>query len=209
MENSFISQKAKIAKNVLIYPFTYIGDNVFIDENTIIYPFVCILKNTKIGKNCRIFPGALIGFDGFGYEKREGKYYPLPHNGWVIIEDDCDIGPNVTIALAKEGETKIGQGTKIDALVHIGHNVKIGKNCIIIAQVGIGGSSKIGDNCILAGQVGVRDHCEIGDNSIVYAKSAVFKSIPKNSKYSGIPARPHFLNLKYWAKLLKDVPKNH
>ncbi|MEO0105560.1 MAG: UDP-3-O-(3-hydroxymyristoyl)glucosamine N-acyltransferase, partial [candidate division WOR-3 bacterium] len=181
MSNFFISNKAKIADSVLIYPFTYIGENVFIDENTIIYPFVCILRNTKIGKNCRIFPGALIGFDGFGYEKKGGEYFFIPHNGWVIIEDNVDIGPNVTIALAKEGETRIGKGTKIDALVHIGHNVKIGKNCIIIAQVGIGGSAKIGDNCILAGQVGIRDHCEIGDNSIIYAKSAVFKSVPKNS----------------------------
>lgn len=209
MKNSFISKKAKIAENVFIYPFSYIGDNVFIDESTIIYPFVCILRNTMIGKNCRIFPGVLIGFDGFGYEKKGEEYFPIAHNGWVIIEDDVDIGPNTTIALAKEGETRIGKGTKIDALVHIGHNVKIGKNCIIIAQVGIGGSVKMGNNCILAGQVGVRDHCEIGDNSIVYAKSAVFKSVPKNSKYSGIPARPHFLNLKYWAKLLKDVPKNN
>lgn len=208
MSNSFISDKAKIAPNVLIFPFTYIGENVFIDENTIIYPFVCILRNTKIGKGCRIFPGALIGFDGFGYEKKGEEYFLIPHKGWVIIEDNVDIGPNVTIALAKEGETIIGKGTKIDAMVHIGHNVKIGKNCIIIAQVGIGGSAKIGNNCILAGQVGVRDHCEIGDNSVIYAKSAVFKSVPKNSKYSGIPARPHFLNLKYWAKLLKDVSKN-
>ncbi|MEO0102318.1 MAG: UDP-3-O-(3-hydroxymyristoyl)glucosamine N-acyltransferase, partial [candidate division WOR-3 bacterium] len=158
-----------------------------------------------IGKRVKIGPGALIGFDGFGYKKVGEEYKKIPHKGWVVIEDDCEIGANVTIALAKKWETKIGKGTKIDALVHIGHNVKIGKNCLIIAQVGIGGSAKIGKNVILAGQVGIKDHIKVGDNSIIYAKSALFKTCPKGGKYFGIPARPYPEVLRALAKIYRGL----
>ena len=200
----YIAPDARIANNVSLSPFVYIGKRVVIGSETKILPSVTVLDDVEIGKRVIIGSGTVVGIEGFGYTKEGGIYKKIPHRGKVIIEDDVEIGANVTIARAKTGETRIGAGTKIDCLVHIGHNVKIGKDCIIIAQVGIGGSAKLGNSVILAGQVGVKDHVEIGDNSIVYAKSALYKSIPSNSKYSGIPARPHNQVLRLWAKLIKE-----
>ncbi len=199
----YIHPRAKVARGVLIYPFVYIGEEVEIGSGSIVFPHTVILKRTKVGKRVTIGPGAMIGFEGFGYEKMEDGYQRISHKGWVVIEDDCEIGANVTIALAKKGETFIGQGTKIDALVHIGHNVKVGRNCLIIAQVGIGGSAKIGDNVILAGQVGIKDHVKVGDNAIIYAKSGLFKSCPKGARYFGIPARPYSQVFRALAKIYK------
>jgi UDP-3-O-[3-hydroxymyristoyl] glucosamine N-acyltransferase len=207
-EFCYVSSSAKIGKDVRLSPFVYIGDNVIIGSETFIYPNVTILDDVTIGKHVVIGSGSVIGAEGFGYEKTGEVYKRIPHKGKVIIEDDVEIGSNVTIARAKKDETRVGAGTKIDCLVHIGHNVKIGKNCIIIAQVGIGGSAKLGTNVILAGQVGIKDHVEIGDNSIVYAKSALFKSIPPNSKYSGIPARPHQQVLKLWGRIFKEISES-
>lgn len=196
-----IAPTAKIAKGVELGDFVFIGEQVIIGENSKIYPNVTILDDTEIGERVVIGPNSVIGAEGFGYERIGDEYKKIPHTGKVVIEDDVEVGANVTVCRAKTGITRIGKGTKIDSLVHIGHNVQIGKNCIIIAQVGIGGSARIGDNVILAGQVGVKDHITIGDNSIVYAKSALLKSIPANSRYSGIPARPHFENLRALGRL--------
>lgn len=201
---SYISSDSKLEPNINIAPFVYIGKNVIIRSGTKVYPNVTILDDVEIGHRVIIGSGTVIGIEGFGYNKEGELYKKIPHHGKVTIEDDVEIGANVTIARAKTGETRIGAGTKIDCLVHIGHNVKIGKNCIIIAQVGVGGSVKLGNSVILAGQVGIKDHVEIGDNSIIYAKSALYKSIPPNSKYSGIPARPHHQVLRLMGKLLKE-----
>jgi len=201
----YIHPSAKVSSGVIIYPFVYIGEEVEINSGSILLPHTVILRRTKIGRRVMIGPGAMVGIEGFGYEKTARGYKKIPHQGWVVIEDDCEIGAQVTIAIAKKGETRIGAGTKVDALVHIGHNVTIGKNCLIIAQVGIGGSAKIGQGVILAGQVGVKDHIKIGDNSIIYAKSGVFKSCPKNARYFGIPARPYQQAFKALAKIYKDL----
>ncbi len=201
---SFVSPDAKLESNINIAPFVYIGKNVIIRSGTKVYPNVTILDDVEIGNRVIIGPGTVIGTEGFGYNKEGEVYKKIPHLGKIIIEDDVEIGANVTIAQAKTKETRIGAGTKIDCLVHIGHNVRIGRNCIIIAQVGVGGSVKLGNSVILAGQVGIKDHVEIGDNSIIYAKSALYKSIPSNSKYSGIPARPHRQVLRLMGKLLKE-----
>jgi len=197
----YVAPGVQIGKDVFIAPFVYIGKNCIIGDGTYLFPNVTILDDCEIGHRVIIGPGTVIGAEGFGYQKKGEVYEKIKHLGKVVIEDDVEIGANCTIARGKTGETRIGQGTKIDCLVHIGHNVKIGKNCIIIAQVGIGGSCKIGNSVILAGQVGVKDHIEIGDNSIVYAKSALFKSIPPNAKYSGIPARPHYEVLRVYSKI--------
>ncbi len=167
-----------------------------------IQPNVVIIGPASIGSRVRIGPGTVIGCDGFGYERQADGFRQLEHSGRVVIEDDVDIGANVTIARARTGrETRIGKGTKIDCLVHIGHNVTIGRDCIIIAQTGISGSVKVGDRVQLAGQVGIKDHVTLGDDSVVYAKSAVFRSVPAGARYSGIPARPHTETVRLWARL--------
>ncbi len=205
---AIIEPDVKIGKNVTIGPFSYIGRSVKIGDDVFIGARATILDKVIIGNRVFIQPGAVIGSEGFGYVKKGRRYLRISHIGGVIIDDDVEIGANVTIDRGTIGDTIIGAGTKIDNLVHIGHNVKIGKNCIIIAQVGISGSVRIGDNVILAGQVGIKDNVEIGDNSIIYAKSAVFKSVPKNSIWSGIPARNHYETMKAYARLFSKSKNN-
>jgi len=206
---AIISDKAKLEKNVSIGAYSVVEDGVCIGENTIIYPNCYIGHSVKIGKDCLIYPsvvirenviikdrviihsGTIIGSDGFGYVLVDGVNQKIPQVGTVLIEDDVEIGANVTIDRARFDKTIIGEGTKIDNLVQIAHNVKIGKNCIIISQVGISGSTTLGDNVILAGQVGLVGHINIGDNSIVMAQSGVTKDLPKNSKVFGSPAKDH------------------
>lgn len=204
-----VSKSASIGKTVTIYPFSYIDENVIIGDNTIIYPFVFIGKDSSIGSDCTIYDnvtirekvnignrviihsGSVIGSDGFGYVFHEGKHEKIPQIGSVTIEDDVEIGACTSIDRATTGRTIIGEGTKIDNLVQIGHNVKIGKNCIIVAQVGIAGSSVIGDNCILAGQVGVSDHVDIEPGTIITAQSGIMPGKVQKGIFSGSPIMPH------------------
>lgn len=198
---AFVSPTAQLGADVTIAPFAYIGERVLIGANTAVEPNVTILDDCEVGARVRIGAGTVIGCQGFGFTWVEGRHQPIPHTGKVVIEDDVEIGANCTIARAKTKETRIGSGTKIDSLVHIGHNVTIGRNCILIAQAGLAGSVRLGNHVVLAGQVGIKDHVAIGDKSIVYAKSALYRSIPADSRYSGIPARPHGENLRMLARM--------
>lgn len=197
-----------IKRNAIIGNGTYIGAHCFIDEGVVmgkkcaIHHNTVIYKNTMIGNFVDINSNTVIGKEGFGFIKLK-NYGRIKHIGGVIIKDFVEIGSNVTIDRGTIGYTIIGEGTKIDNLVHIAHNVKVGKDCLIMGQVGIAGSTVIGDNVILCGQVGISDHLTIGDRVIVYAKSGVFKSLPKDGKYSGIPARKHQMVLKALARLYR------
>jgi UDP-3-O-[3-hydroxymyristoyl] glucosamine N-acyltransferase len=186
-----ICDHAVIGAGATISSGVYIEDGVTIGDNTLIYPNVTLRGNTKIGNNVTIHSGAVIGSDGFGYVMEQGMHYKIPQVGGVIIEDNVEIGSNVTIDRGTTGNTFIGSGTKIDNLVQVGHNVTIGSNSIIISQVGISGSVDIGDSVILAGQVGVRDHITIGNRAIVGAQSGIGGNIPEGQVYSGSPAIPH------------------
>jgi UDP-3-O-[3-hydroxymyristoyl] glucosamine N-acyltransferase len=199
-ERASIHHSARIDPSARIGPFAFVGPGVRVGPDTTLAPSVTILDDCEIGARVNIGAGTVIGCPGFGYRFEDGRHIPAPHTGRVIIEDDVDIGANCTIARARRDATRIGAGTKIDCLVHIGHNVVVGRNCIIIAQTGVSGSVSIGQGVILAGQVGIKDHVRIGDNSIIYAKSALYRSIPPGSRYSGIPARPHRDNLRALAR---------
>ena len=190
---AFIGEGTVIEDNVYIFPNVYIGNNCRIGRGTVIFPNVTVYDNTTIGRFVRIHSGAVIGSDGFGYafSKSEKKIYKIPQVGKVVIEDFVEIGANSTIDRGTLGETVIGEGTKIDNLVQIGHNVKIGKYCFIVSQVGISGSTRIGDFVTLAGKVGVAGHIEIGNNVTVAAKAGVTKSIKKADIYAGFPAKPY------------------
>ncbi len=154
-------------------------------------PRITIAEKVEMGDNVIIHSGTVIGSDGFGFTGENGTYRKIPQMGKVVIGNNVEIGANVTIDRATFGKTWIKDGTKIDNLVQIAHNVEIGKNCIIVGQVGICGSVKIGDGVILAGQVGVVEHLTIGDGAKVAAKSVVTKSIPPGKLVSGYPARDH------------------
>ncbi len=159
-------------------------------KNVLIFPNVTIRENTIIGNNVIIHSGTVIGSDGFGYSPDEnGVYHKIPQIGNVIIEDDVEIGSNVSIDRAAVGSTIIHKGVKLDNLVQIAHNVKVGENTVMSAQTGISGSTIIGKNCIFAGQVGLVGHVEIADNVIVGAQSGVSKGIKKSGTYFGSPAK--------------------
>jgi len=201
-----IGKGAKIKSKVSIYSFVHIGDGVSIGEDTIIYPGVTIYDRTEIGRRVIIHAGSVIGSDGFGYLWDGERHLKIPQLGTVMIEDDVEIGANVTIDRASLDKTVIKKGTKIDNLVQIAHNVTIGENSIIVAQVGIAGSSRLGKNVILAGQVGVRDHVLIGDNVRAGGQTGITKDVKPGSSISGTPHMPH----KDWLKLqiyLKRLPE--
>ncbi|MFZ6016915.1 MAG: UDP-3-O-(3-hydroxymyristoyl)glucosamine N-acyltransferase [Nitrospirota bacterium] len=207
-KGAIVSDTAEIGKDVSIFPFSYISDGVFIGDRTVIYPYVFVGENTTIRERCIIYPnvvlrenvkignkviihsGSVIGSDGFGYVFEEGRHYKIPQVGGVIIEDDVEIGSNVSVDRATTGNTIICRGTKIDNLVQIAHNVRIGENSIIVAQVGIGGSTEIGDFVTLAGQAGITDHIKIDSETMIGAQSGVIGHVTKGA-YSGTPAIPH------------------
>jgi UDP-3-O-[3-hydroxymyristoyl] glucosamine N-acyltransferase len=150
-----------------------------------------------------VHSGAVIGSDGFGFAKDGEIYRKIPQIGDVVIEDDVEIGANVTIDRATTGTTFIGKGTKIDNLVQVAHNVVIRENCVLVAQVGIGGSTELGKGVSLAGQAGAVGHIKIGDGAIVAAQAGVTKSVPSKMMVSGYPAREHGQAKKIYASLQK------
>jgi UDP-3-O-[3-hydroxymyristoyl] glucosamine N-acyltransferase len=185
-----IEDGVSIGDRTVIYGPAYVGRQSVIGSDSLIYPNVSIRERVTIGNKVIIHSGSVVGSDGFGYVTVDGAHHKIPQVGTVIVEDDVEIGSNVSIDRARFDKTVIGAGTKIDNLVHVAHNVIIGKNCLIIAQVGISGSTTVGNNVILAGQVGVVGHIKIGNNSIVMAQSGINKSLPDGSIVWGTPARP-------------------
>jgi UDP-3-O-[3-hydroxymyristoyl] glucosamine N-acyltransferase len=203
-----ISSSAKLGQNVVLGHFAIIGDEVVIGNNVtifqgvsieagsvigddcIIYPNVSIYDGTRIGRRCIIHSGVVIGSDGYGFALHEGKHHKIPQIGIVRIEDDVEIGAGSTIDRAALGETVIGEGTKIDNLVQIGHNVKVGKHCLLVSQVGIAGSTELGNYVAVAGQSGFSGHLKIGNRVQVAAKSAVLADVPDDTKVMGSPAVP-------------------
>jgi len=206
---AIISPKAKLGNNVAVGAYTIIEDDVIVGDGTVIYGGCYIGNRVRLGQDCLIYPhvsirecieianrviihsGAVIGSDGFGFAMVRGIQKKIPQIGTVSIEDDVEIGANVTIDRARFDKTVIGKGTKVDNLVQIAHNVITGKNCIIVAQAGVSGSTVLGEGVILAGQAGIVGHIRIGDGAVVAAQAGVTKSIPEKTKVSGYPAKPH------------------
>lgn len=222
-ETAVIHESVKLGKNVTIGPYVVIDQNVAVGDNTRIDPFVYIGAGSQIGNDCHfnphvtlreatlvgdrviLQPGSVIGSCGFGYTTDEsGKHTKLDQLGTTVIESDVEIGACTTVDRARFHETKVSEGTKIDNLVQIGHNVNIGKHNLIVSQVGIAGTVKTGRNVVMAGQVGVAGHLHIGDFAMIAPKAGVNKSLKPNGKYSGAPAidgKEHFKQLAHMKKL--------
>jgi UDP-3-O-[3-hydroxymyristoyl] glucosamine N-acyltransferase len=198
-----IEAGATIGNGTIILAGTFIGRDTDIGENCLVYPNVTIREEVKIGSRVIIHSGAVVGSDGFGFAKDGEVYRKIPQIGNVVIEDDVEIGANVTIDRATTGTTYVGKGTKVDNLVQIAHNVVIHENCILVAQVGIGGTTEIGKGATLAGQAGAAGHIKIGDGAVVAAQAGVMKSVPANTMVSGYPAREHNQAKKIYASFQK------
>ncbi|MDA8401338.1 MAG: UDP-3-O-(3-hydroxymyristoyl)glucosamine N-acyltransferase [Deltaproteobacteria bacterium] len=201
-----IGEACSIGDNCRIMSNAVVGRNVTIGNKVIIYPNVTVYDNSKIGNGCIIHAGSVVGSDGFGFARGKAGYVKIIHSGYAELEDDVEIGANVTIDRGAVDFTRIGAGTKIDNLVQIAHNVIIGRNCVIAAQTGIAGSSEVGDNVTMGGQVGIAGHISIGNNVMIAAQSGVSGNVKDGEIISGSPA----FSIKEWRNsvvLFKKLPE--
>ena len=189
-----------------------LGPNSVVSEDAVIGKDCRIMANASIRERCvlgdRVIlqPGAVIGSDGYGYEFHDGRHVKIDQVGIVEISDDVEIGANTTIDRARFGKTLIGEGSKIDNLVQIGHNCVLGKHCLIISQTGISGSSQLGDYVTAAGQVGIAGHVTIGSKAVLSGRTGVTASLPGGEVYAGKPALPIREEMKLQA-LVRRLPK--
>lgn len=196
-----VGEGSSIGKNCQIHAGVVVGRNVSIGQNTVLHPNVVVYDGCIIGDNVVMQSGTIIGSDGFGYLQRQTHWEKIPQLGIVVIESNVEIGANCTIDRATMGETRICQGTKIDNLVHVAHNVVVGEHTVIAAQSGISGSTRLGRFNMLGGQVGLVGHITTTDNVIVEAQSGVSKNISKSGRYFGHPAKEHGLALRQEAAI--------
>ncbi len=222
-----VHPKAKLGKNAHLGPYVVIDEDAVIGDNAILLAHVVIYRGATIGHNffahahavvrefCHLGDnvllqnGAVVGSDGFGFAKTEEGNGPNSHwhkivqSGNVVVESDVEIQANACIDRASIGETRIGQGAKIDNLVHVGHSCIIGHDTLLCAQVGLAGTTDVGNHAILAGQVGVSGHVKIGDGAIAIAQSGIPQDVPAGAMVSGAPAIDH----KLWLKCCAASPK--
>jgi UDP-3-O-[3-hydroxymyristoyl] glucosamine N-acyltransferase len=193
-----IEAGASIGPRARVGPLGYVGAGVALGEDTVLGPHVVIYSGCELGARVTVHAGAVIGCDGFGFIPGRGGPLKIPQVGRVIVEDDVEIGANTTIDRATLGDTVIGRGTKLDNLVHIGHNVEVGRRCLMAAQVGISGSCRIGDDVMLGGQVGIADHVEIGERALLAGGTSVARDVPAGQRSAGEWARPAGLAHRIW-----------
>ena len=203
-----VSDSAIIEDGVSIHAGAVIMDDVRIGSGTVIFPNVTVMENCQVGANCKLFPGCVLyentvvgqrvvlhagvvlGAWGFGYESSDQGHRISPQLGNVVVGDDVELGANTTIDRGTFDSTVIGEGTKMDDQVMVGHNCKIGKHNLFCSQVGIAGSCRTGDFVVMGGQVGLGDHLNIGDNVLIGAKSGLMHDVESGQKVMGVPARP-------------------
>lgn len=220
-ETATISEEAELGENVSIGPYcvvckgarigsgtvlvanVYVGESTVIGSECLVYSNVTMRERCRIGDRVIIHPGAVIGSDGFGYVRKGEQWEKIPQVGYVELEDDVEIGSNVTIDRGRFGRTLVAKGAKIDNLVMIAHNVVVGENTAMAAQVGISGSTRIGRNVQLGGQAGLAGHLSVGDNSAVGAQGGVTKDVPPATYVTGYPAMPHKKAAKLHASMMR------
>lgn len=185
-----LGDRVTIGNRVTLYPGVFVGSDSTIGDDCVLYPNVVVREGCSLGARVIVHSCTVIGADGFGYVQHQGRHHKIPQLGGVVIEDDVELGANVTIDRATLGNTMVKQGTKVDNLVQIAHNVTVGEHCILVAQVGIAGSTTIGRYVMIGGQAGLADHLTIGDQVMIAAKSGVNRSIESNQVVGGIPAMP-------------------
>ncbi len=181
---------AVIGSGVRLHAGVTVGAGAKVGEDTLLHPGVVIYPYSEVGARCIVHAGAVIGSEGFGFHHDGTGWKKTPQVGRAVLEDDVEVGAGSTIDCARFGATRIGAGSKLDNLVHVGHNVQVGRNCLLLAHVGVAGSTVIEDNVILAGRVGVTGHVRIGAGARVAGGSGVTKDIPAGEEWFGYPAGP-------------------
>ena len=217
---SFVHPEARLEPDVVVDPGAVIGPRAAVGSGTVIGAHAVIGPDVRIGRNCSIgpgvtvqhsligdrvilHPGVRVGQDGFGFAMGPKGHLKVPQIGRVIIQNDIEIGANTTIDRGANRDTVIGEGTKIDNLVQIGHNVTIGRHCVIVSQAGIAGSAAIGDFVAVGGQVGIAGHLTIGMGAQIAAQSGVMNNIPPGGRWGGSPAQP----MRDWLKSIAFLQK--
>ncbi|HWO88091.1 MAG TPA: UDP-3-O-(3-hydroxymyristoyl)glucosamine N-acyltransferase, partial [Gemmatimonadales bacterium] len=185
-----IGDRARLGDRVVVGAGSCIGEDVTIGDDCTLHHGVTCYARTVVGNRTILHAGVRLGVDGFGYVRAAEGHVRIPHVGRCVIGDDVEIGANTTVDRGSIDDTVIGNGTKLDNLVHVGHNVRIGARCLVMAQVGIAGSTRIEDDVILAGQVGLAGHLTVGAGARVAAQSGVIGDIEPGSTVWGTPARP-------------------
>ncbi|MEZ0327233.1 MAG: UDP-3-O-(3-hydroxymyristoyl)glucosamine N-acyltransferase [Fimbriimonas sp.] len=185
-----VEKGAVIGENCRVYPFCYVGENCSLAEGVTLYPHVVLYQDVQIGARSVIHAGTILGADGFGFVWDGERHQKMPQVGAVVIGADCEVGALSAIDRATMEQTSVGDDTKIDNMVQVGHNTHIGEHVILASGVGISGSSVVGDRVKMAGMVGVGDHVTIADDVTIAARSATTTDVPKAGVYMGFPLRP-------------------
>jgi UDP-3-O-[3-hydroxymyristoyl] glucosamine N-acyltransferase len=188
--NCVVGARARVGARAVLMGGNDIGRDCRIGDDGCLFPNVVICARTQIGHRVIIHAGTVIGSDGYGYVFDEGRHRKVLQVGNVNIHDDVEIGANAAIDRGALGSTVIGQGSKIDNLVHIAHNVVIGRHCLVMGQSGFAGSTRLGDYCVIASQSGIAGHLKLGAQVMVGAKSGVMRDVPDGGRVLGIPAAP-------------------
>lgn len=203
-QHAVLGDEVKLGARSWIGPHVVVEDGVEIGEECRVGAGCVLQRGSRLGDRVVLHPGARVGSEGFGWVLSESTTArKMPQVGGCVLEDDVEVGANSTIDRGTLEDTVVGAGTKIDNLVHVGHNVRIGRNCMIVAQVGLAGSARVGDGVRLAGQAGISGHLEIGDGARVAAQAGVIGDVPEGATYSGYPARPHGEAMRASAALLR------
>ena len=189
--NVSIGDQTQIGGGTQIYSGASVGDHVTIGSDCVIHPNVVVYDNVAIGNRVVLHAGVVIGADGFGYVRDEESHHKFPQIGTVVIEDEVELGAQTCVDRAALGRTRIGRGTKLDNMVHVGHNCDIGERVVIAAQTGISGSVTIEDDCVIGGQVGFGDHIRVQSGAIIGSKAGILPGkIVRPGVWWGIPIQP-------------------
>jgi UDP-3-O-[3-hydroxymyristoyl] glucosamine N-acyltransferase len=188
--NCVVGARVSVGARSVLMGGNHLRANCQLGDDVCLFPNVVLYRRTHLGHRVVIHSGTVIGSDGFGYVLDEGRHRKVLQLGNVVIHDDVEIGANVAIDRATFGSTVIGQGTRIDNLVHVAHNVVIGRHCLILGQVGFAGSTTLGDYVVVASQSGIADHLRLGNQAVVGAKSGVMRDVPDGGRVLGTPAAP-------------------
>jgi UDP-3-O-[3-hydroxymyristoyl] glucosamine N-acyltransferase len=208
-----VGEGARLGANCTLHAGACVGRYCQLGDDVTLHPHAVLYDDCVLGNRVTVHANAVIGADGFGYRTQDGRHVKVPQLGWVVLEDDVEIGACTTIDRGTFGPTRIGTGTKIDNLVMVGHNCRIGRHNVFVSQVGIAGSVTTGDYVVMAGQVGVADHVTVGDRAILGAKAGVPKDVPADARLLGSPAIPdrdffrNMLSLDKLPDLVKEVKR--